>query len=177
MMETVKKCLRCGRVLYVNDYCKPCLKVLLNEKRDQYFKDHPEIKNSSDFWKEIDKIQLYERRKRKKERRTTDYNYGIGDKLRSIVRNTIKNKTSKNQDSISELIGCNIQELKLHIQGKFTDGMNWDNYGLGGWHVHHEIPCAVFDLKDPEEQKRCFHFSNLQPMWAKENFNKNAAIQ
>jgi hypothetical protein len=176
-METKKHCLRCGRVMYVNDYCKPCSRELLNERRDQYFKEHPDVKNRSDFWREIDRIQLEDRRKRSKEKRAIYFNYGIGDKLRSIVRNTFKNKTSKIQESNNELLGCSINEFKKHLESKFSNGMSWDNYGSGGWHIDHVLPCAVYDLKDPDEQKKCFHYSNLQPMWAIENFDKNASFQ
>ncbi len=50
--------------------------------------------------------------------------------------------------------------------------MTWDNYGK--WQIDHKIPCASFDLTDPEQQKSCFHFSNLQPLWAKDNNSKGA---
>ncbi len=44
--------------------------------------------------------------------------------------------------------------------------MNWENYGKFGWHIDHIIPCDSFDLTKEEEQRRCFHYSNLQPLWA-----------
>lgn len=49
--------------------------------------------------------------------------------------------------------------------------MSWSNYG--DWHIDHIIPCAAFDLNDELEQKACFHYTNLQPMWAKENIQKS----
>ena len=61
------------------------------------------------------------------------------------------------------LTGCTEPELFSHLEAKFTGGMSWHNYGTQ-WEVDHIKPCALFDLTNPEEQKRCFHFSNLQPM-------------
>ena len=49
--------------------------------------------------------------------------------------------------------------------------MTWDNYGE--WHIDHIKPCCGFDLTDFEQQKKCFHYTNLQPLWAKDNITKN----
>ena len=70
-------------------------------------------------------------------------------------------------------MGCNIDFLKKYIAKKFTKGMSWDNYGLYGWHIDHIKPCSCFDLTKPEQQKLCFHYSNLQPLWAKDNISKS----
>jgi len=73
-------------------------------------------------------------------------------------------------DSTLALIGCTSVELKKHLESQFIDGMNWDNYG--DWHIDHIRPCASFDLTSPEEQKICFNYKNLQPLWAKDNLRK-----
>jgi hypothetical protein len=72
------------------------------------------------------------------------------------------------------LIGCSIEELRLHIESLWLPGMSWDNYGLYGWHIDHIKPCAAFDLLDPEQQRQCFHYTNLQPLWAEDNLRKGA---
>lgn len=72
-----------------------------------------------------------------------------------------------------ELVGCTHRQLKLHIEAKFKPGMSWDNYGVHGWHIDHIRPCESFDLSDPEHQRACFHFTNLQPLWCHENWRKN----
>jgi|TARA_E500000318_G_scaffold94438_1_gene93786 hypothetical protein len=71
-----------------------------------------------------------------------------------------------------DLLGCSAFELKAHLESKFQDGMSWDNYGRDGWHCDHIRPCASFDLSDPKQQEECFHYSNLQPLWAKDNLSK-----
>lgn len=52
--------------------------------------------------------------------------------------------------------------------------MSWDNYGE--WEIDHIIPCDSFDLTKEEEQKRCFHFSNLQPLWWRDNRTKGNKV-
>ena len=75
-----------------------------------------------------------------------------------------------------ELIGCRIDELIHHIEFQFKDGMTWENHGNKGWHIDHILPCAIFDLSDPEQQRKCFHYTNLQPLWAVDNMKKGARI-
>jgi hypothetical protein len=60
------------------------------------------------------------------------------------------------------------------LEKQFTKGMNWKNYGK--WHIDHIKPCASFDLSLEHEQKLCFHFTNLQPLWAKDNIRKSDKI-
>lgn len=54
--------------------------------------------------------------------------------------------------------------------------MSWENYGIRGWHIDHIKPCASFDLSIIEEQKECFHYTNLQPLWWHENLAKSDKI-
>ena len=53
-----------------------------------------------------------------------------------------------------------------YITDKFTENMSWDNYGKFGWHLDHIKPCKRFDLTSKDEQKKCFHYTNMQPLWA-----------
>ena len=70
-----------------------------------------------------------------------------------------------------QLIDCTIEALKHWLSYQFAPGMTWDNYGE--WHIDHVRPCASFDLTDPEQQKQCFHWTNLQPLWAEDNLKKS----
>lgn len=71
-----------------------------------------------------------------------------------------------------ELLGCTVEELRGYLEKQFKRGMSWSNYGR--WHIDHIKPCASFDLTDPEQQRICFHYTNLQPLWAEENMRKGA---
>jgi len=78
--------------------------------------------------------------------------------------------------STASLLGCTVKELKQHLEKQFQNGMTWSNYGKNGWEIDHIRPCASFDLSKPEEQKKCFHYTNLQPLWAVENYKKHDKI-
>lgn len=99
-----------------------------------------------------------------------DVNFRIAMNLRSRINAALKGK-SKLLHSV-ELIGCSIEQLEKYIESMFAVEMSWDNYG-SYWEVDHIIPCAAFDLSQLEEQKRCFHWTNLQPLEAVENNRKN----
>lgn len=91
--------------------------------------------------------------------------------LRARINMALKGR-SKSQKT-KNLLGCNIEYLKKHLESQFKDGMTWDNYGVKGWHVDHINPCSLFNLADPQQQKECFHYTNLQPLWAEENLKKS----
>jgi len=69
-----------------------------------------------------------------------------------------------------ELVGCTASELRNHVESLFAKGMSWSNYGE--WHIDHKVEVSKFDLSDIEQQKKCFHFTNLQPLWAEDNLRK-----
>jgi hypothetical protein len=75
------------------------------------------------------------------------------------------------------LLGCSINDCKTHIESKFKLGMTWENYGHKTWHIDHIIPYSFFDLSDEEQVKKCFHYTNLQPLWAEENYKKRDKIE
>ena len=104
-----------------------------------------------------------------------DLSFRISVNYRTRIRKALR-KHHKAQSTIA-LIGCTIEELKLHLESKFSEGMSWGNYGFYGWHIDHVIPCDSFDLSKPEEQTKCFHYSNLQPLWMHDNMSKHNKIR
>jgi len=149
-----------------------------------YRKNHPEIikiisKRGREKRKllDIEKVRKVAREKWRK-RVETDLNFKLLGNLRARVHLAIKNNY-KGAHTI-ELVGCSIEQLKSYLESKFKLGMSWDNWGNGWngkglqeWNIDHIKPCASFDLSKPEEQKLCFHYTNLQPLWAQENWDKN----
>lgn len=82
----------------------------------------------------------------------------------------------KKCDLTKNLIGCSVDALIAHIESQFAEGMHWGNHGLRGWHIDHILPCASFDMADPEQQRKCFHYTNLQPLWGSDNIRKKDNI-
>lgn len=109
------------------------------------------------------------RRKYEKEKRKSDMNF----KLKANISRRIREKmsaTGGKKDKTCNLIGCSIYQLECHIEKKFEEYMNWSNYG--NWHIDHIIPCNAFDLNNEFEKRACFHYTNLQPLWASDNIKK-----
>ncbi len=107
------------------------------------------------------------------DRMKTDSQYRLSNYLRSRIVCVLR-KNTKLMSTI-ELLGCSLSELKKHLERQFTLGMNWKNYGFG-WHIDHIKPCSKIDLSKQEEQRKCFHYTNLQPLWASENLKKGNKI-
>jgi hypothetical protein len=90
--------------------------------------------------------------------------------MRSRLRSALLSKKAMKRGSLIELLGMNIPEVMKHLEARFTHGMSWDNYGE--WHVDHIQPISSFDLLTVEGQKAAMHYTNLQPLWAKDNMKK-----
>jgi len=105
------------------------------------------------------------------ERYRVDPYFRLTINLRSRLGTAIRDGYGIKCGNTLELTGCTWAELRSHLESQFTEGMTWENYGK--WHVDHIRPCASFDLSLDEEQKICFNYSNLQPLWAKDNLRKS----
>ena len=108
------------------------------------------------------------------ERASNDLDFRLRGSLRARIRAAIKSKGGHKCSKTIALVGCSIEELRAHLEANFTSGMSWDNYG--SWHIDHIKPCAAFDLSDERQQRKCFHYSNLQPLWAQDNLRKGAKV-
>jgi hypothetical protein len=147
---------------------------LLKSKKEWRIKNKDKIKAQSIIYRQTHKA---ERRLRENNRRKNDPCFKMKCVLSRRLRDALKCQgLSKNGIKTMELVGCSIDFFKKHIESQFDSKMTWDNYGLYGWHVDHIIPCACFDLTDPTEQKQCFHYTNLRPLWGAENIKKNSWV-
>jgi len=159
-------------------------RVKNKKKMKEYrLKNKEKIAKQNKKWriKNKDKMKIV-----KKKWNDNKYNTDIAYKITHLLRTRINHCLKNNNKSLSTmfLIGCEIDYLLYHIQEQFQDGMTWDNHGKGDkgkgmkeWHIDHIKPCASFNLSKPEEQQKCFHYSNLQPLWATENLKKKKRIK
>ena len=105
-----------------------------------------------------------------RKKRQTCWFTKISGRVRSRLNEALRAVMARKTSSTTILLGCSIPELKAHLESQFREGMTWDNHGK--WHIDHIIPCSSFNLLDPSEQYKCFHYTNLQPLWAHENLRK-----
>lgn len=152
------------------------------EKQIEFFNLNKESKDGRHrLCKSCRKVQREKKKEHKKYydrlyrryRKQNDINYRILSNLRNRVYCALvrgyKAKTTL------ELLGCTIEQLRVHLESQFTEGMTWDNYGK--WHIDHIKPCASFDLTNKKEQLECFHYTNLQPLWARDNILKGSKLK
>ena len=157
--------------------CKSCCKEYRRENKEaicelgkKYRQENKEaLREKKKKYRQENKEAILERQKKYVKNR---YHADIQFRIKKTQSRRMRKLFSKNGSSTVDFIGCSIDELKLHLEKQFADGMNWENYGYHGWHVDHIRPCCSFDLTDPEQQKECFHYTNLQPLWAKDNMSK-----
>lgn len=149
-------------------YCIKNRDVIL-ERKKQYRIDHPE-KN----WRLVhpDRYKKLKKYTNKKIKSTPHLKMMFS--LRNRIHKLIKRNKGIKKCKTHKLLGCTVWELRSHLESLFSLGMSWSNYGIKGWHIDHIIPCISFDLTKEEEQKKCFHYTNLQPLWAIDNMKKGA---
>lgn len=198
-MKTTSFCYSCKQIKPIDNfyirkngkvysYCNHCN----NMRAKSFYCGQPErirerLKKSKEYQKTHLKTILFKRRLKRKlglnikekiwynNRFKLQYqntNFRLSSVLRHRIYLALKGICKSNKTSI--LLGCSIDQLKQHLKSKFQQGMTWENYGE--WHIDHIRPCASFDLSKLEEQKKCFHFSNLQPLLAKDNLAKGDKI-
>lgn len=111
---------------------------------------------------------------RHRERMTTDIQY----KLKHVIRSRFSSALAGNykNGSAIESLGCTIGELKIYLENQFQEGMTWGNHGKYGWHIDHIIPLSSFDLTIKKSINKACHYTNLQPLWAKDNLQKGIKI-
>jgi hypothetical protein len=164
----------------LQSYCKKCrhenatkVKDKSAIKRHNYYIENKQIlkqKQQQYCFENKEKINKQHRAKWK-----NNPQFAIANLLRGRINKAFAGKIKK-CDSTEKLLGCSWGEFTKYLETKFTDGMTWGNRGkgMGKWHVDHIIPPPCFDLTDPEQQRICFHWANLQPMWEPQNCSKGS---
>lgn len=170
-------------------FCKECKILLRKQKKSQNYYDRKKrdpiaykklisrmvekrrLKRQNDL-----KFRFDERKKtiqRAKERYKKDPIFKLSLNLRNRLNRAVERGT-KTGSAVQDL-GCSISDFKIYLESKFQPGMTWENHGE--WHIDHIIPLSKVDLKNVDEFKKAVHFTNLQPLWAKENIKKSNKVE
>lgn len=193
-MNKYKKCCKCKKFKLLSKFfknknrkdkcqtqCKVCAKKykkiyrIKNKERiarriHKYYEEHKkEVKEYSKKWHQRNKARINQNHKKR-------YHIDMEFKIQEVLRSRFYRVLNGKCKSISAilLLGCSVEFLKKHLESQFKSGMAWGNYGRGGWEIDHIKPCAKFDLTKESEQCKCFHYTNLQPLWWNENRSKGS---
>jgi hypothetical protein len=111
-------------------------------------------------------------------RKLNDPAFAIEAALRRSLADKVRKTRAGKVASTLDALGCSIPEFMSYIGEMFLPGMTWQTWGRGDerWHLDHRLPVASFNLTDPAQQRKCFHFSNFQPLWSRDNLRKGARI-
>jgi hypothetical protein len=139
------------------------------KERKEYYKTHKE--HIKEYNKKYSKTHKEEINKRLRDRYKNEPNYRMSFVLRARFRQALKSQKTKKTTSVFKLTSCSIAFLRDYLSDQFEEGMTWKNQGE--WHIDHRKPCARFNFVNDEEQLKCFHYTNLQPLWGPENMGKS----
>lgn len=166
--------------------CRECSRRMCSEYKA---KNREKVKNYNKTYKEQHRDETsafnkkyYQEHKESERIRTRETHRrlretSISFKLASSMRGRIKKVITSGSKSkkTMEILGCDIEFFIKWIEYQFDENMSFDNYG-SYWALDHVIPCASFDMILPADQDKCFHWSNYQPLEARENIVKGAKI-
>ena len=156
---------------------------IVNNKREYYLKNKEKFSIKAKLYAGEHKEQIseYQEKYRKahtkelseyrRNKRKNNIEYKLKEYLRKRLWQVLQGNSKS--DHTEKLFGCTASFLKMWLELQFKDGMSWNNWSYKGWHVDHIRPCSSFDLKLSEHQQACCHFTNLQPLWAKDNLKKS----
>lgn len=160
--------------------------------RDEWRKNNPDyaktyyesIKNTPEF-KEKARIRAKKWRDNNKEKAsksTIQYrkNRLLNDpffKFCEVTRSLIKKSFSRNGKSFKkqtksvEILGCSLEFFREYILSKCPKGVELKDFKMKGYHIDHIIP--ISSATTEEEVIKLCHYTNLQPLWWKDNLSKS----
>lgn len=159
--------------LYYRTECKSC--NLLKQSSDQTAQiKYRRSEKGSAKKKEYKQTDKYKKAEldRQREKYNTDKLFALKRNIRRRLLAALVAKEWKKTTHFSEYIGCTLEQLKAHIEIKFTEGMTWDNYGE--WELDHIYPLSL--AKDEQEMYKLCHYLNLQPLWRCDNIKKSNKV-
>lgn len=166
----------------LQNVCKQCVSLFMaeyrlknrdeiNKKTKQYREANKEkYKLAIVRWKKENHKKMIERSiAREKERKIEDEFFAFRKNLKRSISQSFQKIDCKPDTPTQKILGCSYAFFKKHIEIQFKKGMTWEN--RGDWHIDHIIPQSK--AKTKEDLIRLNHFTNLRPIWSKENLQKS----
>lgn len=144
---------------YDKQYYQKNREAKLAHSKNYYHTIGKNKRNSSEFREH--------QRNYKRKRFNSDPIFKLKCNLRRSISHAFSGKRKSKKSVI--LLGCSFEMAKTYLASLFQPGMNWDNYGK--WHVDHIIPLST--ANSVEELEKLWYYTNLQPLWAKDNLHKS----
>jgi len=188
--EFNKKSVNNKGIQYYKSRCKICQsedeKIKRDKNPEKYKIWYDQTRKERNTWR----AEYYQKNKEKILQRNKNYNQSTRNarkkkynedplfKIRHILscrmRDLLKFKSYEKKQLFNKILGCSPEFLKEYLEKQFVDGMSWNNHGQYGWHIDHVIPLS--SAKSEEEIYKLCHYTNLQPLWAKDNLKKSNKI-
>jgi hypothetical protein len=140
------------------------------EKLNKISRDY--AKKNKEKISERNKLNRRKRRLYEKNKKENNPIFKLKSTIRTRIYSAFKSKSWHKQGSNEKLLGCSFEIAHAHLERQFIKDMTWNNHGE--WHIDHIIPLASANTE--EELRKLCHYTNLQPLWAKDNLEKNNTI-
>jgi hypothetical protein len=183
-MDTTKACTDCkvtqpmaefqyGKKRVSGDFvnnarCKTCFSEKVKAEKKAYY----QLTKERHAAYNADPENKARRNQRQKERKKEDPLFRINESLKVRIHEILRGY--KNCRS-SALLDCTREHLLSWLEFNFEVGMSWDNFAAY-WHIDHVIPVSFFDNTNKDQQRLCFHWSNLRPLQKAANISKSNKI-
>jgi hypothetical protein len=124
----------------------------------------------------IERLRAEDRERSARKRKTLKGN--LDERIKTGINSKIR-RGMKGGRKWEEVVGYTFDQLKIHLEKLFTDGMTWDRFLNGEIHIDHKIPRSAFNYESPSDFdfKKCWELKNLCPMWRKENISKGNKLE
>jgi hypothetical protein len=146
---------------------------ILKQKKEYYINHKDECRQRMKQYRIKNKKNI---NKSRVDQRKADPIKKMEHSLKNRLLKVLRESGIKKDIRSRELFGANREFIWNYLESQFKEGMTRENHGAKGWHIDHIKPCSSFNLADPEQQKICFHYTNLQPLWWWENLAKGSKI-
>jgi hypothetical protein len=144
--------------VYQKKYSELNKEKIAKNKKEYYLKNKEKITKKRNEWRN-NKFK-------------NNYLFKLRCNIACLISNSIKKQGYSKKSKTYQILGCTFEEFKTYIEIQFTKGMSWKNHGE--WHYDHIYPVSL--AKNEEELLKLNHYTNFQPMWAKENIIKGNKI-